>query len=242
VGPEFTLRVADVPQGSMPRAIWMAKTLNRLRVESVDLRDCTARKLADDLAVVSLIHDQKATTDGRNFSGVFYLVDVWKKRSTWQIVVRYSSAVGHEVDRGNRPLPPPADVDPELTAVLRALEEQLRQAALGGYKDTMERMVGSEFAQRVSDAPQRSLPRALWGQPSGPYKIASLNQRYYAARKLADDVAALSLLLTQKASRHGQNRSGDFYVVDIWNKRGDRWQLIARYSSPLGKTFDRSRL
>ena len=37
----------------------------------------------------------------------------------------------------------------------------------------------------------------------------------------------------------GQDRSGDFYVVDIWNKRSDRWQLIARYSSPIGKTFDR---
>jgi hypothetical protein len=37
----------------------------------------------------------------------------------------------------------------------------------------------------------------------------------------------------------GRDRSGDFYVVDIWKQRGDRWQLIAHYSSPLGKTFDR---
>jgi Domain of unknown function (DUF4440) len=244
VGPEYTLRLSDAPQASVPRANWMANTLNRVKAESVDLRDCTARKLADDLAVVSLLHDHKATIDGRNFSGVFYLVDFWKKRDgTWQIIARYSSPVGHEVERGNRPLPPPADVDPELTAVLRALEEELGQAALGGYKDTatMERVVGSEFTQRVSDAPQRSLSRAMWGQPSGTYTIESLEQRYYAARKLAEDFAALSFLLTQKASREGQDRSGDFYVVDIWKKRGDRWQLIARYSSPLGKTFDRMR-
>jgi hypothetical protein len=115
----------------MPRTTWVANTLNKLEVESVDLRDCAARRLADDLAVVSLIHDQKATTDGRNFSGVFYLVDFWKKRdSTWQIVARYSSPVGHEVDRGNCPLPPPADVDLELTAELRALEEELGGGAL----------------------------------------------------------------------------------------------------------------
>ena len=100
-------------------------------------------------------------------------------------------------------------------------------------------MVGAEFTQRGSDALQRSLPRAMWGQPSATYKIESLDQRYYGARKLSDDFAALSFLLTQKASRDGQDRSGDFYVVDIWNKRGDRWQLIARYSSSLGKTFDR---
>jgi hypothetical protein len=246
VGHEYTLRVGDVPQspGGLPRAIWMANTLNsgRTKAESVDLRDCVARRLADDLAVVSLIHDQKATIDGRDFSGVFYVVDFWKRRDgTWQIVARYSSPVGHKVDRGNRPLPPPADVDPELTGVLSALDEQLGQAALGGYKDTatMERVVASEFTQRVSDAPQRSLPRAMWGQPSERYKIESLEQRYYAARKLADDFAALSFLLTQKASRDGQDRSGDFYVVDVWRKRGDRWQVIARYSSPLDRTFDR---
>jgi hypothetical protein len=29
--------------------------------------------------------------------------------------------------------------------------------------------------------------------------------------------------------------------VDIWKKHLDRWQIIARYSSPVGKTFDRSR-
>jgi hypothetical protein len=28
--------------------------------------------------------------------------------------------------------------------------------------------------------------------------------------------------------------------VDIWKKKGDRWQIIARYSSPMGKKFDRS--
>ena len=242
VGPEFTVRVADVPQGSLPRAIWMANTLNKLEAQPRDLRDCAARKLANDLAVVSLIHDQKGTMDGRDFSGVFYVVDFWRKRSgVWQIVARYSSPVGHEVARGSRQLPPPADVDSELTAMLRALEEELSQAALGGFKDTatIERMVGGEFTQRVSDAPQRSLPRAMWGQPSATYKIESLDQRYYAARKLSDDFAALSFLLTQKASRDGQDRSGDFYVVDIWNKRSDRWQLIARYSSPIGKTFDR---
>ena len=64
---------------------------------------------------------------------------------------------------------------------------------------------------------------------------------HHAARKLAEDLAAVSLLLTQKASREGQDRSGDFYVVDIWRKHGDGWQMIARYSSPMGKRFDRMR-
>ena len=103
----------------------------------------------------------------------------------------------------------------------------------------MERLVSPEFTQRVSDAPERSLPRALWGQPSDTYKIESIGGRYHAARKLAEELAVVSRLLSQQATFQGRDRSGDFYVVDIWKKSGDGWQMIACYSSPLGRKFDR---
>jgi hypothetical protein len=242
VGPEYVLRIGDVPQGSMPRAIWMDNTLHRLKAESAEPQHCTARRLSANLAAVSLVHKQRGSIDGRDFSGEFYLVDIWKQTAdSWQIIARYSTPMGTRVERGNRPLPPPADIDPQLTETLGQLEQRLGEVALGGFKDTkeMERLVGSEFTLRTSDAPERSLPRALWGQPSSTYKMESFDERYRAARRLADDLAVVSLLLTQKASRDGLDRSGDFYVVDIWKQRGDGWQLIARYSSPLGKTFDR---
>jgi hypothetical protein len=95
--------------------------------------------------------------------------------------------------------------------------------------------VSHQFTQRVSDAPERSLPRALWGQPSGRYKIESIEGRHHAARKLAEDLAVVSLLLTQQATFEGRDRSGDFYVVDIWRKGDHGWQMIARYSSPMGR-------
>ena len=243
VAPQFTLRVADVPQSSLPRTIWM-DNVKRLKLESCEQRHHAARKLADDLAVVSLLQTQKATTDGRDFSGDFYIVDFWKGGGAdWRIIARYSSPMGKAPDRPLGQLPPSADSDPQLTDLLRQLEQELDDAALHGFKDrrTMERLVSPEFTQRVSDAPDRSLPRALWGQPSGTYKIEFIEGRHHAARKLAEDLAAVSLLLTQKASREGQDRSGDFYVVDIWRKHGDGWQMIARYSSPIGKRFDRMR-
>jgi hypothetical protein len=242
VGPEYTLRIADIPQGSLPRAIWMDNTLTKLKAESFELRHCAARKLADDLAAVSLLATTKGAIEGRDFSGTFYIVDLWKKRSgNWQIIARYSSPVGTKLDRGSGPVPPPTDVDPQLSETLRQLEQELGNAAVGGFKDTqqMERLVSGEFTVRFSDAPEMSVPRALWGQPSSSYKVESFEERYHAARKLTDDLAVVSLLLTQKASMDGRDRSGDFYVVDIWKKGGDRWQLIARYSSPEGRTFDR---
>lgn len=243
VAPEFTLRVADVPQSSLPRTMWM-DNVKRLKPEPREQRHHAARTLADDLAVVSLVQTQKGTTDDRNFNGDFYIVDFWKRGSgDWRIVARYSSPVGRPPDRPLRQLPPPTDSDRQLTDVLGQLERELNETALHGFKDTntMERLVSPEFTQRVSDAPERSLPRILWGQPSSSYKIESIDARHYAARKLAEDLAVVSLLLTQQATFEGRDRSGDFYVVDIWKKSGKGWQMIARYSSPRGRKFDRAR-
>ena len=50
----------------------------------------------------------------------------------------------------------------------------------------------------------------------------------------------MSLVLTQEASLGDRDRSGDFYVVDTWRNSGNDWQIIARYSTPIGKKFDRS--
>jgi hypothetical protein len=79
---------------------------------------------------------------------------------------------------------------------------------------------------------------SLRPQGSHPYKLETLNEQYHAARKLTDNLAIVSLLLTQKATFVGRGRSGDFYIVDIWKKNGDSWQIIGRYSTPIGKKFD----
>ena len=166
-----------------------------------------------------------------------YGVDFWKKRNGyWQIIARHNVASDRRRERADRPLPPATDVDPQLTETLRQLEQQLGEAAVRGFTDTNEvdRLIDSEFTLRTSDAPETSVPRALWVQASGQYKIDSFEERYHAARRLADDLAVVSLLLTQKTSGE-RDRSGNYYVVDIWKNSGNRWQLIARYS---GKNLD----
>jgi hypothetical protein len=50
--------------------------------------------------------------------------------------------------------------------------------------------------------------------------------------QLTDNLAIVTMLITQKATFVGRDRSGDFYIVDVWKKTGDNWQMIARYSTP----------
>ena len=238
VGPEYTLRVADIPQASLPRTIWIDNTLRRLQPESCEQHHVVARRLANDLAVVSLVWGQKGSTDGRDFSGDFYVVDFWKKRGgSWQIIARYSSPIGKPPDRARRQLPPSTDTDPQITNVLSRLEQELGEVAVHGFENTksIERLVATEFTQRGSDAPERSLPRSAWRQPPSDYKINSLDEHYYAARRLNESLAVISLVLTQQESYNGRERTGEFYVVDIWKKSGATWRIIARYSSPITK-------
>jgi Domain of unknown function (DUF4440) len=242
VGPEYTLRIADIPQSSLPRAIWMDNTLKRLRAESCEQDHLAARKLTDDFAAVSVVWSTKATTDGRDFSGDFYLVDLWRKRAgSWQIVARYSTPLGTPPDRGSRQPPPATDIDPQLTEQLRQLEQQLGEASMHRDWQVVARLMGTDFTLRVGDDPERSVPRALrqevHSHQKSEYKTESLEEQFHAARKLADNLAVMSLLLTQKATLAGRDRSGDFYIVDIWRKNGDKWQIIARYSTPIGKKF-----
>jgi hypothetical protein len=245
VSQNFALRVADVPQSSLPRAVWMDNTLHRITNEHCEQHHLVARKLADDLAAVSLVWSQKGSSDGRDFSGHFYLVDFWKKRrGNWQIIARYSTPLGEFPERAARQLPPAGDVERGLTEQLRQLEQQFAEASRHGDTQVVDRLMGADFTLRVGDAPERSVPRVLREDlrpyQTREYKIESVEERHHAARKLADDLAVVSLLLTQKATFSGSDRSGDFYVVDIWRRAAGNWQIIARYSTPLGKKLDRS--
>jgi Domain of unknown function (DUF4440) len=150
----------------------MQNALRSINAESVELQDCAARKLADDVAVVSLLNKQKAAMDGRNISGDFYLVDFWKKSDgNWQILARYSSPVAQEVDRRSRPLPPPLMSTRSSPRCCVNSNNNWLKLRCKDSRTLMERLVGSEFTLRMSDAPQISVPRALWGQPSSPYKV-----------------------------------------------------------------------
>jgi hypothetical protein len=242
VGPEYTLRISDYPGESLPRAMWM-DNLREMKSEGFEHHHDAARKLADDLAAVSLLFTAgKTTIIGHEATGSSYLVDFWKKRAgSWQIIARYGSRVGNRPAPPALKLPPPADRDPQLTNELRKLEQQLGEAAMHRDANVLERLVGSEYTLRLADAPEVSVPRAAWidnlrPQAPHPFKLESFNEQYHAARKLNDDLAVVSLLLTQKATVDGVDRSGDFYEVDIWKRNGGKWQIIARYSAPIPKT------
>lgn len=61
------------------------------------------------------------------------------------------------------------------------------------------------------------------------FSFARLNVRVYG------DAAVVNAWLQQTATFAGRDWSGDFLLTDVWVKRGDRWQAVARHvSRPAG--------
>ena len=89
--------------------------------------------------------------------------------------------------RPMRQLPPPTDIDPQLTEQARELEQQLSDAILRKDAEALDRLVAPEFTLRVADVPQSSLPRTIWMESLKRLKPEPREQRHHAARKLADD-------------------------------------------------------
>lgn len=113
--------------------------------------------------------------------------------------------------------------------------KRLSVAWMQAWKDrdraTLERLLAEDFVLVLSASTERSVGRARWLEMAlGGYTCESFEYKSQNVRLLGD-TAIVASVYTQKASVAGQDRSGDFFLTDVWQRRGGRWQVVARYSS-----------
>jgi ketosteroid isomerase-like protein len=101
-----------------------------------------------------------------------------------------------------------------------------------GDRATLERVLAPEFALVVSAHPAARMDRALWLEKAlDGYSCESFRYDEMQVRDFGD-VIIVSSLATQRATALGQDRSGTFFLTDVWRPGMDgEWQVIARYSS-----------
>jgi hypothetical protein len=112
-------------------------------------------------------------------------------------------------------------------------ELEIRWMAAWRERDqaTLEAMLAAEFALIVSAQPEVRIDRAAWlAQALGPYVCRSLDFRGAQVRSIGE-FAVFSAIARQDASVGGVDRSGEFFVTDVWQHRSNGWQVVARYSS-----------
>jgi hypothetical protein len=85
----------------MSKSEWLEKAMGAFAATEFRWLSILVRKIAPDVAVAHGKSSQTATVDGKDWSGIFLVTDVWVKRSgRWRVTAR----------QGLGPLPPTAAV------------------------------------------------------------------------------------------------------------------------------------
>ena len=97
LAPEFILRSAGDPEHLVRRADWMEQALNNWEIRSFSDRSMAIRAFAAE-AVVSFVHREQATFNGKDATGDYFVVDLWiVNQGKWQVAARYVSPAQQEV-------------------------------------------------------------------------------------------------------------------------------------------------
>jgi hypothetical protein len=107
------------------------------------------------------------------------------------------------------------------------------------HKTLDERFLDANYALRISDDPARKISRKDWLATLDVYLVKNWQMRDLELREFGD-VAVTSLVVFQEAVVRGVDRSGDFFLTDVWIQSAAKanrldsanWRIAARYSSP----------
>ena len=92
----------------------------------------------------------------------------------------------------------------------------------------------SDFELRTARTGGEIMLRDEWLQAAtSTYRVRSFRIRDLSVRQLGN-AAITNFLDEQVVVSGGQNLTGNFFIVDAWEKAGTAWKLAARYSAGPG--------
>lgn len=120
---------------------------------------------------------------------------------------------------------------------LRRLQQEWMQAWVREDRPALERILAPEYQLIVSSMPERPFSREQWLAMIGRYTAEGFEYEKMVVRVFGDTAVVSSLGHIKGAQVDGKDRSGTFFLTDVWQRRGGRWQVVSRYSSkPEGET------
>lgn len=96
---------------------------------------------------------------------------------------------------------------------------------------TLERILAPDFSLVLSSDPSQPFLREAWlALAFEGYFCASFNYDSMAVQ-IIEPFAIVASRYRQEASVRGVDRSGQFFLTDVWRRVGSSWQVVTRYSS-----------
>lgn len=120
----------------------------------------------------------------------------------------------------------------ETAALLIALEHAWAKAMQTRDLTQLNALVMDDFFVTIAaqDMPLQSTGRERWSSTMPTYEIQSVTIDDIRAT-VYDQIAVVCLLWSQHATVNGNDRSGTFFITDIWRNTEDRWRVAERHSS-----------
>lgn len=96
----------------------------------------------------------------------------------------------------------------------------------------LEDSLAPDFALIVSAAPKQMFARDRWLATCSTYRASRFAYRSVVVRELAPGLAVMSAIGEQEATMGDVDRSGSFFLTDVWRLEPDgQWRVCSRYSS-----------
>lgn len=120
----------------------------------------------------------------------------------------------------------------DIAQQLIALEHAWANAMQARDMTTLDKMVTDDFfvTIAVEGAPIRKTERAQWLASMPGYEIIEMKIDDLQA-SVYDNVGVVNLIWTQRARVNGGERSGTFFITDIWRNTAAGWRVAQRHSS-----------
>lgn len=134
------------------------------------------------------------------------------------------------------PIPAMSEESGDLVATFTRLENRFARAYQEKNFAALEALLAPEYTLTVSARPSDPIPRSEWLALIPKYNVRRFEIRGVQVRCLQNaragpcELAAASSINQQDADVGGQDRSGEFFIVDIWAQRSGKWMVLARYS------------
>ena len=114
------------------------------------------------------------------------------------------------------------------------LERRLMDAVVARDRLALESILAQDFELRTARSGGELTVRDDWLQAATTnYKIRSFRISRLTVRSMGSH-ALVNFFYAQDATIDGKDFSGDFFIVDLWQKTDKGWQLNARYSAGPG--------
>lgn len=115
-------------------------------------------------------------------------------------------------------------------AIFSDLENQLAQAAQKKDQAALNALISEDCNLWTPTPPGDPMPSEDWIASLLQNPATSFRMRQLAVQSFGD-INVVSFVASESRRVKGKEQISDRFVVDVWTKKGEGWQLAARYLS-----------